>query len=193
MRSNFLDPDELAAAGFAEIGDQVKISRHAMFFGNERMRFGSSVRIDAFCILSAGRPGLRIGRNVHVSAYVAVLGQASVEIGDFATISVRCTIFSSNDDYSGDTMTNPTVPQEYRGAEDAPVYIGPHAILGTGCTVLPGVRIGESAAVGAGSLVKQNVPPFAIVAGTPARIIGQRRNGHRRHAETMLRAEREQR
>jgi acetyltransferase-like isoleucine patch superfamily enzyme len=189
MKSDFLDQDELVLRDFAEVGDQVQISRHALFFGNERISIGDFVRVDAFCIISAGRLGVRIGRNVHLSAYVSVLGQASVEISDFATISARCTIFSSNDDYNGDTMTNPTVPEKYRRAQDAPVHVGPHAILGAACTVLPGVRIGESAAVGAGSLVREDVPPFAIVAGTPARIIGQRRNGHRILAETMLRGE----
>lgn len=189
MSSDFLDVKELTALGLRRFGDGVRISRHVLFFGADRIEIGDFCRVDAHCILSAGPDGLRIGRNVHISAYSAVLGRDLVTIGDFATISVRCTIFSSNDDYSGDTMTNPTVPLDYRGVQNAPVHVGAHTILGTGCTVLPGVRIGESAAVGAGSLVKQDVPPFTIVAGVPAKRVGQRRDGHRALAKAMLQEE----
>jgi hypothetical protein len=73
------------------------------------------------------------------------LGREEVEIGDFATLSVRCTIFSSNDDYSGATMANATIPAAYRGASDAPVHVRSHAIVGAGCAILPGVTLGDSA------------------------------------------------
>jgi dTDP-4-amino-4,6-dideoxy-D-glucose acyltransferase len=188
MSGNFLSPDELARTGFGQVGVNARISRQALFFAPERIHVGDDVRIDAFCILSGGQPGLHIGRNVHISAYTSILGRAAVHIGDFATVSVRCSIFSSNDDYSGETMTNPTVPAALRGAVDAPVHIGPHAILGTGTVVLPGVRIGESAAIGAGSLVKADVPPFRMAAGVPARLLGQRGRRHRALADEFLRA-----
>jgi galactoside O-acetyltransferase len=115
-----------------------------------------------------------------------ILGRGRVELEEFCTISVRCSIFSSNDDYSGASMTNPTVPAEYRHATDGPVRVGRHAILGTGCVVLPHVVIGESASVGALSLLKADVPAFAIVAGVPARVIGQRRREHRDLADRFL-------
>jgi len=179
MISDFLDPSELAAVGFASVGAGVRVSRHALCFGAERIRLGNHTRVDAFCILSAGQDGISIGRNVHISAYSAVLGQAAVEIGDFATISVRCTIFSSNDDYSGATMANATVPAPYRGVIAAPVRLGAHSLLGAGCIVLPGTTIGESAAAGASSLIKTDVEPFMIVGGVPAKVIGRRQVGHR--------------
>jgi galactoside O-acetyltransferase len=191
MTSDFLGATELAQLGLGQVGRNVLISRHALFFGLERISLGDHVRIDAFCILSAGPDGILVGRNVHLSAYAAVLGQAAVQIGDFATISVRCTIFSSNDDYSGATMANATVPAAYRGAVSAPVVLGTHALLGAGCVVLPGVTVGESACVGANSLVKADVAAFDMVAGVPARIIGRRRAEHRAMADNLLRQEQE--
>jgi galactoside O-acetyltransferase len=142
-----------------------------------RVTVGDHTRIDAFCILTGGA-GVTIGRNVHVSAYASLLGRSSIEIGDFAAVSVRCTILSSNDDYGGDSMVNSTIPDRYRGAVDRPVRIGTHAVLGAGSVILPGVTVGASAAVGAMSLVKDDVAPFAIVAGVPARVIGERTRGH---------------
>ena len=186
--TDFLDPAELAAAGFARLGADVRISRGAQFFGRDRIEIGAHTRIDTGCVLSAGPDGIQIGRNVHMSAFCTVLGQGRVEIGDFCTVSVRCSIFSSNDDYSGRSMTNPTVPEAFRDAGSGPVRIGAHAILGTGCVVLPNAAIGESASIGALSLVKAPVPAFAIAAGCPARIIGERRREHRELAARYLAA-----
>jgi dTDP-4-amino-4,6-dideoxy-D-glucose acyltransferase len=186
LNNDFLSSNEIAALGLRRAGRSVCISRHALLFACDRITIGDYSRIDAFCVISGGGEGVTIGRNVHISAYVSILGRCEVRIGDFATISVRCSIFSSNDDYSGSTMTNPTVPDKFRGSYDAPVNIGAHAILGTGVTVLPGVEIGESASIGAGSLVKSDVPPTTIVAGLPARFIRMRHSEHRALADKFL-------
>jgi acetyltransferase-like isoleucine patch superfamily enzyme len=186
MVTDFLTPGELTSLGLAAVGEGVEISRHALFFAPERIQIGAHTRIDAFAVLAAGAGGIRIGRNVHISAHATILGAGGVDIDDFSTVSVRCSIFSSNDDYSGATLTNPTVPAELRGVLDAQVRIGPHAIVGAGSVVLPGVTIGESSAVGALSVVKQDVPPFSIAAGVPARIVGRRRAEHRDLAAAYL-------
>jgi galactoside O-acetyltransferase len=189
MIDDFLTLTEMASLGLGRFGSNVRISRHALLLAPDRMTIGDNVRIDAYCVVSCGVASIVIGRNVHLSAHATILGRERVEIGDFATISVRCSIFSSNDDYSGDKMTNPTVPVPYRMSQDAPVTIGPHAILGAGTIVLPGVRIGESASVGAASLVEADIPDFGIAVGVPARVIGERRRGHRELAEELLRSE----
>jgi dTDP-4-amino-4,6-dideoxy-D-glucose acyltransferase len=178
MSSDFLSAEEIREIGFRHAGDGIRISRRAVFFAPERISVGRETRIDAFCTLSAGPEGLSIGRNVHLSAHNVIVGKARVDIGDFCTVSVRCSIFSSNDDYTGAAMANPTVPDSYRLAVDAPVRLEDHVIIGAGSVVLCGVTISQSAAVGALSLVKQDVPAFAIVAGSPARVIGERRRGH---------------
>lgn len=184
MKTDFLSARRIVALGFKRLGRDVRISRHALFFGCDRIAIGDHCRVDAFCLISAGT-GITIGRNVHLSAYVSIVGRHEVTIGDFATISMRCSIFSSNDDYSGATMTNPTIPDQFRGAIHAPVIIGAHAILGTGVIVLPGVHINESASVGAGSLVKSDVPAMMIVAGVSAKIIRKRLPDHRALAEQL--------
>jgi dTDP-4-amino-4,6-dideoxy-D-glucose acyltransferase len=178
MSTDFLSAAEIKELGFRHVGEGVRISRRAVFFAPERISIGRETRIDAFCAISAGPGGLTIGRNVHLSAHNVVVGQARVDIGDFCTVSVRCSIFSSNDDYTGAAMANPTVPDSYRLAVDAPVRLEDHVIIGAGSVVLCGVTIGQSAAIGALSLVKQDVPAFAIMAGSPARVVGERHRGH---------------
>jgi galactoside O-acetyltransferase len=189
VNDDFLSEDEARAIGLARLGRDVHISRHALILRPDRVTVGDHTRIDGFCVISGGG-GVSIGRHVHVSAHASLLGRSTIEIGDFAAVSVRCSIFSSDDDYSGDTMANPTIPDRYRAAVDRPVRIGPHAVLGAGSVILPGVTIGASAAVGALSLVREDVPPFAIVAGVPARVVGERTRGHRALAERLLDEER---
>jgi acetyltransferase-like isoleucine patch superfamily enzyme len=55
------------------------------------------------------------------------------------------------------------------------VHIGRDARVGANVTILPGVHIGERALIGAGAVVTKDVPDYAIVAGVPARVIGDTR------------------
>ena len=177
---------ELEGLGLGSLGRDVRISRHALILAPERVHIGDHSRVDAFSILSAGDPGIRLGRYVHVSAYAAFLGRAGVEVGDFVAISVRTTIFTSSGDYSGAGMGIATLPDRYREHRHAPVRIGNFAAIGTGSIVLAGLEIGESCAVGALSLVREDVPAFAIVAGIPARRIGTRSAEHRDLARQVM-------
>lgn len=170
-----LTHEELRTAGFACIGEDVRISRKASFYGAERIRLGNHVRIDDFCVLSAGEGGIEIGNRVHIAVYSSLIGRGRIQLYDFANVSSRVSIYSSNDDYSGETMTNPMVPAAYTAVRHADVIVGRHVIIGSGSVVLPGVELGEGVAIGALSLVRSSCEPFAIYAGTPARRIGERK------------------
>jgi galactoside O-acetyltransferase len=170
----FMSEDELTALGLAALGDDVKIDRSARIYGAAGLELGDHARIDAFSVISCGAGGIAIGRYVHVGAFGFLAGAGRIELRDFAGLSGRVSIYSSNEDYSGASLTNPTVPDELRNVEDAPVVVGRHAIVGAGSVVLPGVEIGEGAAVGSLSLVRADVAPFSIVVGT-GRVVGQRR------------------
>lgn len=165
---------ELERIGFAALGNDVQLSDRASIHGASRISLGDYVRIDDFCVLSAGAGGIAIGRNVHLAAYSSLIGAGRITLGDFSGLSSRVSIYSSNDDYSGRAMTNPTVPPEYTNVTHADVTIGPHAIIGTGCVVLPGVTIGEGAAIGALSLVSGDCEPFSVYTGVPATKRGRR-------------------
>jgi galactoside O-acetyltransferase len=186
MINDFLGEDELGELGLGSVGRDVRISRHALIFAPQRIQIGDHCRVDAFAILSAGDPGIRLGRNVHVSAYAALLGRAGVEVGDFVAISVRTTILTSSGDYSGVRMGNATLPDRYREGMHASVKIRDYAAIGAGSIILAGVEIGASSSVGALSLVREDVPEFAIVAGIPARRIGTRLAQHRDVARQLL-------
>src|SRR5262249_15779944 len=153
-------------------------SRRALIIGAKNLSVGDYSRIDAFCVVSAGSGGISIGAYVHIGAYASLQGSGAITIEDFSGLSSRVSIYSSNEDYSGAGLTNPTIHENLRKTYDAPVRVCRHAIVGCGSVILPGVTIGNSAAVGALSLIRKNVEDFAIVAGNPAKKIGQRSRGH---------------
>lgn len=172
---SFLDPKELEALGLAGYGTNVLISRKCSIYGASRIEFGNNVRIDDFCVLSAGIGGITIGSYVHVAVYSSLIGRGEIRIYDYANISSRVSIYSSNDDYSGAHMTNPMVDEEFTGVNHQPVFIGRHAIIGAGSIVLPGVTIGDGVAIGALSLVNRDCKAFGIYIGVPARQKGERK------------------
>jgi len=169
-----LDYDSLKRIGFASLGCNVLISENAKFYGAGRISIGDNVRIDDFCILSAGEGGIRIGNFVHIAAYSSLIGHSEIFLDDFSGLSSRVSIYSSSDDYSGETLTNPTVPSRYKNVTHAPVRVGKHVIIGSGSVILPGVTIGNGAAIGSLSLVTRDCESFFIYAGIPARRIKQR-------------------
>ncbi len=164
----------LERMGFAALGRDVQVSELASLHGTARIALGDEVRIDDFCVLSAGAGGISVGRNVHIAVFCSLIGTGKITLGDFSNLSSRVAIYSSNDDYSGAFMTNPTIPGEFTRVETAPVDVGRHVIIGAGSVLLPGVTLEEGVAIGALSLVKQDCAAFGIYAGQPARRLGDR-------------------
>lgn len=172
---SFYSNVELAELGLSCFGEDVKISKRSSIYHPERIKIGNHVRIDDFCVLSAGDGGIEIGNYVHVAVYCSLIGAGKITLNDFSGLSSRVSVYSSNDDYSGMHLTNPTVPSEYTGVSSAEVVIGRHAIIGAGSIILPGVTLGEGVAVGALSLVNRSCDAFGIYSGVTARRIGERK------------------
>lgn len=172
--NSFYTKDELAQFGFMSIGENVSISRKASFYGISRISIGNNVRIDDYCVLSAGKGGITLGNYIHIAVYSSLMGEGKITMEDFSGISSKVSVYSSNDDYTGFYMTNPTVPSEFTGVMHADVTISRHALVGSGSVILPGVTLHEGAIVGALSLVNKSCDSFFIYAGNPAKKLGPR-------------------
>jgi len=110
---------------------------------------------------------IRIGRGSFVNFGCVFLDVAPILIGD------NCQIGPSVQIYAADHPRDPALRRE--GYERAiPVCIGSNVWLGGGAIILPGIRIGDDAIIGAGSVVTREVPPGVTVAGNPARVLQQR-------------------
>lgn len=170
-----LSREQIEAMGFRRVGENCRLSDRASYYNCANIAIGDNVRIDDFCVLSAGAGGIEIGNYVHVAVYTSLIGAGKILLADFSNISSRVSIYSSSDDYSGAAMTNPMVPAELTNVVHADVTVGRHAIIGSGSVVLPGVLLDEGVSVGALSLVNRSCAPFGIYAGVPARRIKERK------------------
>lgn len=171
----FLTEKQLNEMGFAALGSNVLISDKASIYGGHRIKIGNNVRIDDFCVLSAGEGGIEIGNYIHIAVYSSLIGSGKIALSDFVNISSKVAIYSSNDDYSGKFMTNPMVPAEYTSVTHADVNLGKHVIIGSGSVVLPGVTLHEGVAVGALSMVTKDCEAFGVYIGAPAKKIKNRK------------------
>jgi len=171
----WLTAQQITEMGFASVGSNVLLSDKSSYYNCKNIRLGSNIRIDDFCVLSAGVEGIDIGNYIHIAVYSSLIGSGNITLADFSNISSRVAIYSSNDDYSGAAMTNPTVPTEFTNVHHADVTIGKHVIIGAGSIILPGVTLEDGVAVGALSLVKKDCQAFGIYMGSPAKRIGERK------------------
>lgn len=170
----FLDREQLEVMGFAALGHDVQISDKASLYNPGGISLGNHVRIDDFCVLSAGTGGIMIGSHIHLAVYTSLIGAGQIELSDFCNLSSRVSIYSSSDDYSGKTLTNPTIPECYKAVTHKDVFLGKHVIVGSGSVILPGVTLEEGVAIGALSLVSKRCEAFGIYAGNPAKWIKER-------------------
>ncbi len=174
--SSFLSDAELAEIGFKTIGNGCLISRYARFYGASEMTIGNNVRIDDYCILSGK---ITLGSNIHISAYVALYGAMGITIDDYSGISARSTVYSAMDDFGGDYMIGPMSPEGTTNVTGGLVHLGKFVQIGAHCLVFPNLTISEGAVVGAASLVREDLAPWGIYFGTPARF-------HRERSKQLL-------
>jgi acetyltransferase-like isoleucine patch superfamily enzyme/dTDP-4-dehydrorhamnose 3,5-epimerase-like enzyme len=135
---------------------------------------GDGTRIWQYCVVL---PGARIGARCNLCSHCFV--ENDVVVGDDVTIKNGVQLFDGMRVESGVfigpnvTFTNDPWPRSgRRPGTFAQLRVRRGASIGANATILPGLTIGEHAMVGAGAVVTRSVPPHAIVAGNPARIVG---------------------
>ncbi|MDW2958469.1 MAG: acyltransferase [Alphaproteobacteria bacterium] len=169
--NSFYTIDELKQLGLKSVGQNVKISKKCSIYGAKNISVGNNVRIDDFSILSGN---IEIGDFVHISAYVALYGRGGIKIGNFCGISPRSTLFSASDDFSGEYMISPMVPDELTNLDVRPIVLNDYVQLGTSTTVMPGVNFGQGSVTGACSLVLKDTKPWTINIGIPCKFYKER-------------------
>lgn len=169
--NSFYDKTELQKLGLRKFGENVLISRKCSIYTPEAIKIGDNVRVDDFCILSGS---ITLGSQIHVGAYSALYGKNEIIMKDYSGLSPRCTVFSAIDDFSGNFLISPMVPQKFTNIIGGPVIFNNFSQIGAGSVVLPDVIIGEGTAVGAMSLVNKSLGEWGIYAGIPVKWIKER-------------------
>lgn len=173
--------------GFKSLGRDVRISDKASIYNADQMEIGDFSRIDDFCVLSGK---LSIGRNVHIAVFCNVAGgEKGIVFEDFSGLAYGCHVFTQSDDYSGETLTNPTVPDQYKREIKKAIVIGRHVIVGTSSLIFPGVALAEGTSVGALSMVTKSTEEWSVYFGSPAKRIKSRKRDLLKLEEAYLSAE----
>lgn len=169
---SFYTEKELKNLGLKKYGINVLISKKCSIYWANNICIGDNVRIDDFCILSGN---ISIGNYVHIAAYCGMFGgEGGIIMEDFTGISSRSAIYAVSDDYSGEFLTNPTIDSEYKNVISKTVKLEKHSLIGTNCTVLPGVTIKQGTSIGACSLITKDCEEWGIYVGVPAKRIKER-------------------
>lgn len=169
--SNFYSEEELKTLGLKSFGTNVLISKKCSIYGAKNISVGNNVRVDDFCMLSGN---ISIGNYVHISAYVGLYGVAGIEIGNFCGVSPRSTIYSASDDFSGEYMISPMVPEELTNVKKGKVTLKDYVQIGANSIVLPAVTLNEGTATGAFSLVLKDTEAWSINTGIPSKRVKAR-------------------
>lgn len=111
-----------------------------------------------------------IGSHCSFAAAVFLTGGGGITIGDYVGLGPDVKIWSVNHRYD-----DPETPWMLQGYEHHAVVIEDDVWIGASCFVMPGTTIGRGAILSAGTVLMKSVPPYAIVAGNPGRVVGWRK------------------
>jgi acetyltransferase-like isoleucine patch superfamily enzyme len=146
------------------------VVRHTWYRRALGIRMGRHAAVHLGCYVwfygpgGTRRTGASIGANTWISRDSTLDVRGGLHIGDNVSVSPEVTILTAS--------KQPNDPRF--GTGHSPVTIENHVWIGTRAMILPGVTLGRGSVVAAGAVVTRDVPPLAIVAGTPARIVGAR-------------------
>ncbi len=175
FNSGYYEKHELDDFGFKSIGSSVRIAKNCTIIGLENISIGNNVQIDSYCsIIANGEGWLNIGSYVHIAGYCLLSAGAGIEINDFGGLSQGVRIYSKTDDFSGNHLTNPTVPDDFTKVTCGMIKLGRHVIIGSGGVILPNVTIEEGSSVGALSLVTKDLEPWGVYTGIPVKRLKER-------------------
>lgn len=165
----------LLAARGARLGAKTAVGPRCMVTRPRCLELGERVWLEAevYLKLVADDAALTLGEAVFVGRGTQFDVVGKVTVGAHTVIAPRCFI---TDHQHG---TRPESRIDQQPCAVLPVSIGADVWLGTGVVVLPGVRIGDGAVVGANSVVTKDVAAMAVVAGVPARCLRMRADVHR--------------
>lgn len=150
----------LAISSDVRLGENVKLSRFINLYGCE---IGDNTKIGAFVEI---QKNAKIGKNCKISSHTFVCEGVTIEDQVFVGHSVAFI----NDSYPRAAAEDGCLQTEADWRVEK-TLVKKGASIGSGCTILANVTIGENALVGAGSVVTKDVPPNMIVAGNPAKVL----------------------
>lgn len=147
---------------------------------------GADSMVACHFIFESNQGSVQVGERTFINGGTRLISRERIEIGSDVTIAWDCTIYDHNshsldwrdraDDIRQQTSDyrsggNMILNKNWATVKSRPIVIRDKSWIGFGCVILGGVTIGEGAVVGAGSVVREDVPPWTVVCGNPAVVI----------------------
>jgi maltose O-acetyltransferase len=157
---------QLRLRGKAKVPFSVRLRGRVQLSGHGEVVLGEGVGLNGTVVpielvtYTSGR--IEVGNHTFINYGSSIAARASVKIGSHCLIG-HYTFVMDNDQH--DVVRHWELPQSN------PVIIEDHVWIGSKAIILPGVRIGSRAVVGAGSIVTKDIPPRCVAAGNPARVL----------------------
>ena len=146
---------KLALKKNVTVGERFHVGPFSRIWAPNRLVFGDDCYVGKYCTIEVDG---EIGTGVLIANNVGLVGRTDHDIGDVGSLISRAR-------WIGDADYNP---------ERSTIRVEDDVWIGFGATVLSGITINRGAVVSAGSVVTQDVPSYAIVAGNPARVVAER-------------------
>jgi galactoside O-acetyltransferase len=167
-----------------KMGQNTLIDTYALIWSPKNVSIGSNCHIDIGVVIEGGtekKGRIDIGDHVHVTTGSLISGRGGLHIGNNAGISAGCRIYTASN-YHTDPQNrycymSAASKEEHQYVVEKPVWIGKEVFIGVNTVILPGVTIGDGAVVGACSLVTDDIPPYTIAVGVPAKVVKERPRG----------------
>ena len=154
-------------------GERIEIDRLPYIQGSPRIYLGSDIRFSGQVGIQGNAqrsPELRLGNGIFIGHGTTFVIADKIQIGDFVSIGGGSYI-TDTDGHANYNPNRPIWEVPATDAEIAPVIIEDNVQISRDVTILRGVRIGARAIIGAGSVVRSDIPPDSVVAGNPARVV----------------------
>ena len=177
----------------AHLGQEARIDRRARLDEAGKIWVGARCQIESGVILRANSttsPGITLGNHVSIKEYTIVnANRGSVMIGERSWIGPHCLLYGNGHVCIGrdvliaahtciNTVSHGTsrtdCAMNLQPVRTDPVNIQDDVWIGLHSSILQGVTIGRGSVIGAGAVVTRDIPPWSIVVGVPARIVGSR-------------------
>ncbi len=155
------------------LGKDARLSPQAVIARPELVDIGDYAAIDPFTVIMTAAT---LGNYVHIGPHCSVLGgwDDRLVMGDFSSLAGGCRIICSSDDCAGEGLTGAAIPLQFRVVRISTVTLQRFVSVGVDVIILPGVTIGEGAAIAPGTMVERDLEPWGLYEGRPARRTGTR-------------------
>ena len=163
---------------FKSAGPNLSIEYPAVILGSQYIRIGENfssfarLRLEAFGehLGNIYNPEIVIGKNVSVNYDCHIGGINKIVIGDNVLMGSKILI---TDHFHGDINTDflKTPPAQRKVTSRGPVIIEDNVWIGEGVAIMPNVKIGRNSIFGANAVVTNDLPPYCVAGGVPAKVI----------------------